>query len=265
MALTEWLSIQSLKGCRLKIKRADTHIENLSTEIAAFLKGNPQAVVGKFDEQSGHYVLTATGESDVADFAICAGEVTHQLRSSLDHLACRLVVANRQPLRKQTAFPIYISDPTKSSEVNVLRDYERKVKGMSTTAQTLIKNLQPYQQGLGNDHPLAIINEMDIADKHQDLLVVVTSVIFPRIQFSNQFMTVVDFKTQKPVASEAKNGAEVGRIVPLMGNMNVQVSTSFDVAFSKVGTRQNLAVVPTLRQLRDATADIISQFRGEFA
>ena len=78
-------------------------------------------------------------------------------------------------------------------------------------------------------------------------------------------MTVVDFETQHTVASEAKNGAEVGRIVPLMGKMNVRVSTSFNVAFSKVGTRQNQAVIPTLKQLRDATVDIISEFRREFA
>jgi len=105
MALTV-LSIQDLKSCRLKIKRADKHIEDLSAEIAVFLKRNPQTVVGNFDEQSGHYVLTATGKSDVDDFAISAGEIIHHLRSSLDHLPRKLVVANRQTPRKQTAFPL---------------------------------------------------------------------------------------------------------------------------------------------------------------
>jgi len=77
-------------------------------------------------------------------------------------------------------------------------------------------------------------------------------------------MAGIDFDPPDAIASEAKDGAEVARIVPIMGNMKVQVSTSFDVAFPKVGLRENQPVIPTLKQLRDATVGIINQFTGEF-
>jgi hypothetical protein len=244
-------------------RRADKNIENLKVDVGTFLKGNHHSVIGQVDPQSGHYVLTATGKSDVDDLANDAGIIVHQLRSSLDVLARRLVIANSQTPDNKTAFPIYIADPAKSSDRNVLRDYKRKIRGMSLTAQTLIEKLQPYN-ALGSDNPLAIINEMDITDKHHDLVVLVPSVRFPRIQMMNQFAKVADFEAPNAVASEAKDGVEVGRIIPLMGDMKVQVSTSFDVALSKVGLRKNQPLIPTLKQLRDATVDIIDQFRSEF-
>jgi len=105
--------------------------------------------------------------------AIDAGVIIHVFRSSLDFLARKLV---RPTPDKHTAFPIYISDPRKSSDPNVLKGYKRKVKGMSIAAQTLIDQLQPYST-LGDDNPLAIINEMDITDKHHEPLVVIPSLV----------------------------------------------------------------------------------------
>ena len=257
MMSPDWFSITQLSSCRSKVERADENIENLGIEINTFLRNNPHRVVGNFDKNSGHYILTAHGQSDMTRFSILAGEIVHHLRSVLDHLAWKLCC--KPTIR--TCFPIYTADP--ATDTKVLKRYQRKIEGMGTAAQALIERLQPYHS-LGRNHPLAIINKMDVADKHHGLLVVVASVSFPRIRMSNQFMAVKDVALPNPIASEAKDGAEVGRVVPLMGDMNVQVSISFDVAFAQVGLRQNQPIIPTLKQLRDATVTVLNEFSGEF-
>lgn len=91
------------------------------------------------------------------------GGAFHQLRSLFDNLAYQLVLANGEEPTKRTEFPI-LKDGT-----NFERDTRRALRGMSGTAKTAIKALQPFNEW--PKHPehttIWLIHELNNIDKHR--------------------------------------------------------------------------------------------------
>jgi hypothetical protein len=98
------------------------------------------------------------------------GEVIHQLRSSFDHLAWKLVEKNGidpDSVRPRVEFPVYRDR----------QEYGTSGKGKIHSAvkgsEALIERLQPYNDGNAYvTNPLWIVHRLDIMDKHKLLFVV---------------------------------------------------------------------------------------------
>ncbi len=102
-----------------------------------------------------------------ADLPIIIGDVVHNLRSSLDHLAWQAVGAGTQT----TAFPIWRGDgqPTPKQ----LKDHvKEKLKGSLHTVIDAVIALEPYSGGKGD--LLWKLHQLDIYDKHRLLIPVVS-------------------------------------------------------------------------------------------
>ena len=85
-----------LDGCRLEVKRANEHIDDLQAEITHHFRSKPYKLRSKDDATRGHLVLHLTNRNrPSARTSILIGEVL-QLRSALDHLVAQLVVRNGQ-------------------------------------------------------------------------------------------------------------------------------------------------------------------------
>src|SRR4051812_17788784 len=98
-----------LDGCYAKIQRAEEHIKTLNMEISAFLEGDPKPyqIVRQFQNDGLQYAFIAKGSSIVPiRFSVIIGEVFHQLRFSLDHLVCALVLKNGKSISTSHQFPI---------------------------------------------------------------------------------------------------------------------------------------------------------------
>jgi hypothetical protein len=101
------------------------------------------------------------------DVISLAGDVIHNLRSALDHLANQLALVGCPTLTdkelRQIEFPI----------AETLKKYEddkaRKVKGMRPEAVKAIDDLKLYK---GGNDPLWRLHELDNIDKHRTLFTV---------------------------------------------------------------------------------------------
>ena len=80
-----------LDGCRAKIQRAQRHIEEFAADVSAFVEHAPYTVRVEQDRDANEFVFIAQADSEIVpvppDLILVAGEVAHQLRSSLDPLA----------------------------------------------------------------------------------------------------------------------------------------------------------------------------------
>jgi hypothetical protein len=110
--------------------------------------------------------------------ALLLGDVVHNLRSTLDHLAVALVSAAGGTPDKYVSFPVFDS-------LKAYNDLSRdRLKGVSQYCLQTIDNMQPYKQGFG--HWAWQLHQLDIIDKHRLLLTVATMAVGRTMTVSEQ-------------------------------------------------------------------------------
>jgi hypothetical protein len=198
-----------LTGARLKVDRAQMHLDALQS---AALKWQGQApepsfVVDVEDEGRVHIVrVSGVPEVPVA-WAGVLGDMLHNLRSSLDHLAWQLVIAGGGEPNRHTYFPIL--------KKRADRSVTSALKGAPVEAVERIRELQPYvrcasQAEFRND-ALHMIQSLNIADKHR-LLVLCATVTDT---LSHEIRPDVVGATVTLTMSPAQEGSEVMRVTNL--------------------------------------------------
>ena len=240
----------SLDGIREKIKRAKEHIRNLDAEITTYLDGADHAVTftTEFDPGKGDYRRNAvvSGSAFPERFSIISGEVVHHLRSCLDHLVWQLVLAHdKEAPGDWLEFPIFWD----------LEKYpagaRSKIKGISPEAADLIERLQPYHAvGAEKDHPLLVLHDLDVIDKHRLLILVGGELNI----FGGQ--TVLTSELNKKIVFQLTRTRTA--------HPDADYQISFDIAFDKLGTRRGEPVIPSLQQLTNFLSGVIDSFESEF-
>jgi hypothetical protein len=150
-----------------KIERANLHLRELVVLRDRFMQSRPYAILSKPDAQPGfqsYYVTDLCRPPE--EIALIAGDVIHNLRTALDHLAYQLVIANGGVPTTATCFPIH--DDAKSYNDR----HERQVRGMAQDAIDAIGEIKPYK---GGNDALWILHKLDIEDKHHALFVAIIS------------------------------------------------------------------------------------------
>lgn len=186
---------------RLKIARAKKHFDELQNEIRIYSERRPYEVRWERQREGKDrkwlWVLRFT-ERPGSDFGIIIGDIIHNLRSALDHLAVALAPPDRQ---SQAGFPIVREDIWAcdaagrylSKNDDARQRFEQAVRGMPDEAITIIKQLQPHADWPGDPsafrlwlcypdgeqkvfadrpeiHDLDILSRFDNADKHRGLI-----------------------------------------------------------------------------------------------
>ena len=170
-----------LDSCASKIHWAQQHAEKLAAEVAEFLNLSPYRVEIRVDSDARRKSgLISVDRIPPDAISLLVGDVVHNLRSALDHLAGRLVeLGPDDPTVKPQAkpeFPIYWQR-TEYSAYGA-----RKMRGAPDAVLELVEQLQPFAPKNGNwdnpwaaaprQHPLWVLNWLDIVDKHRRLNVV---------------------------------------------------------------------------------------------
>jgi hypothetical protein len=99
----------------------------------------------------------------------------HNLRSSLDHLAWQLVLANEGTPGKKTSFPIF----SKRREYKKFKKNNDTATGMvgevSQDAADLVEGFQPYnnKEGLPKEDKLWVLSTLNNIDKHRQFNIAV--------------------------------------------------------------------------------------------
>jgi hypothetical protein len=160
--------VSALEGVRLKLERAEHVIDELNEAVVGYLAEQPYEVIGKFDRESSEYVLRGRVTKSTAYLSVIAGDVVHDLRSALDHLAWQLALLNTATPYDRTQFPIALSPGEFNSKTG-----QKMIRDFSAKHRALVETFQPYNGGDPRDdapfapHALRDLRILSNTDKHK--------------------------------------------------------------------------------------------------
>jgi hypothetical protein len=169
----------SVSSALTKIARAQSHFDDFDRRALEFITNarpyRVQTAIERVDQ--GRSVATVILSEDVIqppahEWAPIIGDMAHNLRSALDHVACQLSIANGGDVEcEQTSFPIFVDDAPGSR-----KQFARCAGMFSHLDRTIARRLQPYQTADPRTHPLWLLHTLNNIDKHRRLHVVSTAV-----------------------------------------------------------------------------------------
>ena len=102
------MSSQHQEGAMLKIARAKRHILELEQTLEAYRQTKPYSLSHKLTEiKPGDAVQIKLPEKIPPELSVITGDVLHNLRSALDHLAYQLALQNGAESISDIYFPFW--------------------------------------------------------------------------------------------------------------------------------------------------------------
>ncbi len=256
-----------LSNISVKIERARKHFTELELEVKAFLDSKPYQVGVKRNVDTQQLVYYVSSVKSVPPIiAAITGDVVHNLRSALDHLAYHLVdvgTCGKGPFR-HVYFPIY------ANAKEYKKQRHEKVQGMRQDAVKAIDALQPYKGG--NDSLWQLV-KLDNTDKHRLLLTVGSrfeSVNIGSILHRLFEQTASDVGLDVPTFDLFIKPAD--RLFPLKvgdelfidapgAEVDPKMQFRFDVGFAEPQVIEDAHLTETVRHMTDLVDSIVVSFR----
>jgi len=242
------MSESPFAGIDEKLERSRTHIENLKVEVDRFFQKSDYPVLPQKDVQLLLKAVKHLEQQKVPlRFSVLAGEIIHHLRSCLDHIAWTFSSEEYRTgeNRKFIEFPILQARPRMEHRFT---QYERKIKGIThPDVLATIERLQPYNSPKPLETPLFILNDMDITDKHRELVLCIAGggIAIPPDVFQRSIM-----RYMQGIITEAEGQAELqpyAQFVP-------------SIAFRNSGNREPEAILPVLIELHNFIVRVMQRF-----
>ena len=260
-----------LIGIRAKIERSKHHINDLERRLHTFRESRPYRLISEPDADARQQLCKVRVHAAIPpELAVVAGEIVHQLRSSLDHLAWQLWDKNgRVKLREDKVyFPVYEADDKYNAE------RPNKVEGVfAPAAVRILDDLKPY--AAGNDL-LWKLHKLNNIDKHRHLSVVACALESVGLLISgagfNPPENAARFDMLKPQsAGDELRVIEDGAVVCAYGsftppgclpvsNVDMNLQAIFEIVFGEPRVVRGEPVLHLLHQLTGLTDGIVSLF-----
>jgi hypothetical protein len=254
-----------LDGCFEKVKRAGEHIATFRAEADPADPEHPLAFEAEahFHIEPGgeSWFITTCAEAPIipARWGILIGDVAHNLRSALDHLAWQLALHHRRGQRpsKSTKFPI-CTDPGCWIDKNT----KNALTHLHTDHRTIIERHQPYKRGnKAKAHPLAVLARLSNTDKHQIVVPVVSGIADIPTKVIREHGGVVD-SLKVNIGVPLEPGAELFRYrvtgIDLRESGEVDVQFRFDLY---VAFEDRSRVDETLEAIQGYVLGILEEFK----
>lgn len=187
------------KQARLKIKRADKHIDELEGRINAFLSLEPPSV--KFDDSPGKNTIHVTLTNDPPnDLAPIIGDIFHNLRSSLDLVWNELIRHFGGGPSDYSRFPFHGNRDGLVSALN-----SGPIEAVPQSVRNFILNsVRPYK---GGDDFLFAVHDLNIRDKHIALVPIVHRIDLDRLAVRNEYHNLPN--ERRKLADEGEPAVEI--------------------------------------------------------
>lgn len=172
--------------------------------------------------------------------AVRVGEAGHNIRSSLDYLLNTLVVSSGAVPNTRNEFPIL-----RTANEN---EFKKKTRGLTEPWTDWLRSLQPYEDSKPERHPMSLLYDLNIMDKHRRLHTVLGSIGGAEVLAPGTWNT----HSFHPVYFE--EGCAVMRVKPLRGqplfDVSVDVQVKVGLFFgSESDSLAGLPVVETLNRI----------------
>lgn len=236
---------------RLKIQRAEKHVNDLNGILKAFLNGKPYVVFVEHNPDGSGDLLKVTATKTLPpDFVLTLGDALHNLRTALDYAMNEIEFQTCGVRTAYTKFPVYDSREGLVAAANGAL----KQKAPKQVIDCLLGWIQPYKGGKGD--AIWSLHQIDIEDKHR-LLIANTELNFIR-----------------GIRTEDDSGEEYmiddwlivpGKVaaMPIQNNRNVKVTNegnaSYVVTFGQGMPFQGRYVIPVAESLVKMTGAILDE------
>jgi hypothetical protein len=234
---------RAFAGIVEKLKRANENIVNLHIEIGNFFEGSKYPVIPQENSQATLEAIQYHKRLEIPlRFGVLSGEIIHHLRSCFDHIAWGFSSATyRRDHPKKIEFPVLEARPIDKDSIH---RYQRAIKGIRRKAvRGLIEQFQPYNTPDPRDSPLFILHDMDITDKHRELVL-----CYSKAMADVPFPVLREWKSRNLIPSE--KGGHVESLTPeLVREFKKHAKVVPQIAFSNFGRRTTEPVVPALMEL----------------
>ena len=241
-------------ACR-KIERANRHIEEFEKCSSSFRK-----------EYTAEFVVSSNPSDDfvTADvlrgrpipeiFSTIIGDVVHNLRTSLDHLAWEAMLLVGATPSNNTYFPF--GDTAKEVENRISLNF----KGATNNLQDLIRSIGPCKDQNIN---LWALNQLDRIDKHRTILLVIDQKVIESLNVrdaaGNMMFGNMAFKITGEAGMKGLFAAPPGATFELSQNSKVDI----DIAFgSDVPYFLGRHVHNTLRDISSEVSAVAGRFKA---
>lgn len=255
---------RAVVGIRLKLRRAQSHLQRLDAEIGAYSTREPYAVMGEFSLDRREYVLRFREmERPPITWGILVGELIHNLHSALEQAVYQLTLRCNGVPMSGTGFPIYW-DSAKYSERTKAGNPTRKsglwkIRGISPDARTIIESVQPYHtkaEDREND-PMWLLHEFWNQDKHRVPVLANASVLTSSIGVRNPPTTGFNSRL---MSGPQKDSAVVGRVTfkaPAPSKVRVHGDFAFQVVLEDVRDT-SASAQEVMRSIFDKTNNVLN-------
>jgi hypothetical protein len=226
-------------------------------EIQGMLRDYYRSCVG---ELRGQFDLDPEAITFVSDrvelppprLATVTGELLHDLRSGLEHLAWVLVEVNGGQPTDHTSFPILKTRPAANRQG--IHPPPTVIGGVSPTAAALIDRAQPYQCGPRYmEHPLWVLHKLWNIDKHRHITLRGLRMDGFRIPEG-----APPFTFTMRLESVGVDGAEL-LLVPDDPAVDVDTRTTVEVFVHEADDGVATALHGTLEHLIEATTTVVTE------
>ncbi|MDP9224536.1 MAG: hypothetical protein M3P18_11915 [Actinomycetota bacterium] len=149
----------------LRLDRAIEHLETLRDEIIGSDKPDTLSLIGDKEPETRRKVIRLHVVAEPPPrLGLLAGEISYQLRSTLNNLVASLIVANGHTVTFERTFPI-VRDPGQWTPDNI----EKWLGGLIGDQVAIVREYQPFLSDDPDLHPLRGLARLTNLDKHETI------------------------------------------------------------------------------------------------
>jgi len=244
-------------GIYVKLQRADENIVNLRNEIARFFQECEYPILPDPNHERWKDALNYHRDLRIPQrFSVLAGEIFHHWRSCLDHIIWMFSDPDyRKKNDSVVQFPVF----RKPLDAGARERFEGQIGGITNASvRKTISDLQPHHLGDDAlDSHICIVHDMDRFDKHRELTIVHSqaSLILASDTPPEIVAVMAAYSEGKTIA-----GIEKFSVVRALQKHGIILP---NVAFAKMGKRENQPVIPSLMQIANEMEKYVAVFMAE--
>jgi len=245
-----------MEGIRTKLSRAKEIFECLDAEALEFIREQPFRIRDEHPKAHHYRGVAVVKKLPPVRWAALAGDVIHNLRSALDHIAWQLVQANGNQPRKSTEFPVF----TKRDEYG--KTSGRFIGGVSPQAVDLITALQPFNIENPAQHPLKVLHDLNRRDKHRLLKLAAGAIVKGSLQtIGSVHLQAFEFQNAFPLRDGAVVVRAIAKAHKEVPGSALRAKIVFDIVFDANGTgAHGKGIKPILTELLAFVQDAVDRF-----
>lgn len=157
-----------------KLDRAYEHLALLPVETGRYFESHPYRAPLDEHYEEARFVLRVVLPVPLR-VSILIGDVVHNARSALDHLANALILAHDALPTTKTGFPIFDLEGKFNAKEKAFPEGKgfSMLPGVPDMALAIACDVQPYHMGQDAErHPLWVLYKLSNSDKHRQLSLV---------------------------------------------------------------------------------------------